>query len=70
MEDLYTFGKTKYVPADPIEHSVSRFVKNVLLVLYTTAKCTFLGILVIVKSLVFLIIPRSEKDIQFQVALV
>lgn len=70
MDDLYSFGKTKYIPADPIQRSIFRTVANLLLVAHTVIKCTALGILLALKSLVFLVIPRSSKDIQHQVALV
>lgn len=70
MDDLYSFGKTKYVRADPIQRSLFRFTANILLVLYTVLKCTILGILLALKALMFLVIPQSSKDIQYQVALV
>lgn len=70
MDDLYSFGKTKYVRADPIQRSIFRFVANVLLVSYTLLKCIVLGILLALKSLVFVIIPQFSKDVQYQVALV
>lgn len=70
MDDLYSFGNTKYVRADPIQRSIFRIVANVLLVSYTLLKCTVLGILLALKSLVFVIIPQSSKDVQYQVALV
>lgn len=70
MDDLYSFGKKKYIPADPIQRSATRTVKNVLFVLYLSVKCTVLGIFVIIKSIIFLVIPRFSKNIQNQVALV
>lgn len=70
MDDLYSFGKIKYIPADPIQRSIFRYVANVLLVSYTVIKCTVLGILLALKALVLLVIPQSSKDIQHQVALV
>lgn len=70
MDDLYSFGRSKYNPADPIQRSIFRYLKNVSLVLYTFVKCTFFGIFIILKSLLFVFIPRSWKDIQNQVALV
>lgn len=70
MDDLYSFGKKKYVPADPLQRSPIKFVKNVLLVLYATVKCTVLGVFIIIKSILLFIIPRFDKDIQNQVALV
>lgn len=70
MDDLYSFGKEKYIPADPVQRSVIRLVTNIALVAVAAAKCTFLGIFIIFKSLLFLVIPRSSKDIQHQVALV
>lgn len=70
MEDLYSFGEEKYIPADPIQRSILRFVKNVAIVVVTAVKCTVLGIFIIFKSLLFLIIPRFSKDIQYHVALV
>lgn len=70
MEDLYSFGKKKYIPANPIQRSLLRFVKNVAIVAVTAVKCAFLGILIIFKSILFLIVPRFSKDIQYHVALV
>lgn len=70
MEDLYSFGKTKYIPADPLQRSVFSFVKNVVIVLFATVKCTVLGIFIIAKSLLLLFVPSFPKDIQNQVALV
>lgn len=70
MDDLYSFGKTKYVRADPIQRSIFRIVANVLLVSYTLLKCTVLGILLALKSLLFVILPKFPKDVQYQVALV
>lgn len=70
MDDLYSFGKTKYVPADPIKRSIFRSVKNVLLVLFAALKCTILGIFIIIKAVILFVIPKFPKDIQYQVALV
>lgn len=70
MDDLYSFGKKAYVPADPIQRSAIKLVKNVLIVLYATVKCTVLGVFVLIKSLLLIIVPRFDKDIQNQVALV
>lgn len=70
MDDLYSFGKAKYIPADPLQRSVFPIIKNVLLVLFSTVKCTFFGIFIILKSLLFSFIPRFPKNIQNQVALV
>lgn len=70
MDDLYSFGRSKYNPADPIQRSIFQYLKNVSLVLYAFVKCTFFGIFIILKSLLFVFIPRFPKDIQNQVALV
>lgn len=70
MDDLYSFGASKYIPAEPLQQSVFGVLKNVAIVLFATAKCTFLGIFIILKSLLFVFIPRFSKDIQNQVALV
>lgn len=70
MDDLYSFGKRKYIPADPINRSILRFVKNVLFVFLTTVKCTVFGVFILIKSLIFMVIPELDKDIQNQVALV
>lgn len=70
MDDLYSFGNIRYIPADPIKRSIFRTVKNVLHVLFAVVKCTVLGIFIIIKAIVLLVIPSSSKDIQNQVALV
>lgn len=70
MDDLYSFGKEKYIPADPIQRSILLFVKNLVFVVVAAVKCTFLGIFIIFKSILFIIVPRFSKDIQYQVALV
>lgn len=72
MDDLYSFGKTKYVPADPMERSSFRLVTNVLWVWYTVIKCTVLGILLTINSLLFAAVStkKSKKNIQHKVALV
>lgn len=70
MDDLYSFGKKTYIPADPIQRSALKFVKNVLLVLYASVKCTVLGVFITIKSLLLFVIPHFDKDIQNQVALV
>lgn len=71
MDDLYSFGKTKYVAADPLPRSSSRLVVNVLSVWYAVIKCTVLGILLTIKSFLFNDSKqKSSKSIQHQVALV
>lgn len=72
MDDLHSFGKTKYVPADPIERSSFRLVTNVLWVWYAVIKCTVLGILLTIKSLLLAAVStkKSKKNIKDQVALV
>ncbi|XP_031626039.1 17-beta-hydroxysteroid dehydrogenase 13-like [Contarinia nasturtii] len=70
MDDLYSFGKTKYIPADPINRSIFRIVKNVLLVFFAALKCTVLGVFIIIKAIILFVIPKFAKDIQNQVALV
>lgn len=71
MDDLYSFGKTKYIPAEPLPRSNFRLVTNVLSVWYLVVKCTVLGILLTIKKLLFDVSPRkSSKNIQHQVALV
>lgn len=70
MDDIYTFGQKPYIPADPLQRSVLRSGKNVLLFLLTSVKCSVFGIFILLKSIVFLFIPLPTKDIQNQVALV
>lgn len=71
MDDLYSFGKTKYVAADPLPHSSVRLVSNVLSIWYAVIKCTILGILLTIKSLLFdKSTKKFKKNIQNQVALV
>ncbi|XP_055322844.1 17-beta-hydroxysteroid dehydrogenase 13-like [Sitodiplosis mosellana] len=70
MDDLYSFGKYRYIPAEPLKRSIFRTAKNLLLVLFATVKCTVLGVFILIKSLILFIIPRFSKDIQNQVALI
>lgn len=69
MDNLYSFGKTKYIAANPIQRSIFRSAANSLLIVYTVMKCIVLGLLLALKTLVFVVIPQSSKDIQHQVAL-
>lgn len=73
MDNLYSFGKCKYVPADPIQRPVFRSMTNLLSVSYAVIKCTLLGLLIGIKLFVFhyIFLRRSpSKDIRHQVALV
>lgn len=70
MDNLYTFGKEKYVEADELKRSDLRTIINIIKLVATAVKCTILGIFIIIKSLVWSNLPFTAKDIQYQVALV
>lgn len=70
MDDIYLFGRKKYVPAEPVDKSVLRTLKNIFFVLISSVKCAVIGIFIIFKSLLFMVIPSTTKDIQNSVALV
>lgn len=70
MDDIYTFGMKQYVSAGPVERSLLRTIKNILLILATSVKCTIFGVFILMKSFIYMFVPTSSKDIQNQVALV
>lgn len=70
MDDIYTFGQTPYIPADPLDPTIARFVQNICILLITGVKCTIIGGFILLKSIVFLFVPVPSKSIQNKVALV
>lgn len=70
MENLYTFGKEKYIPADELHRTYFQTIKNITTLVLTAVKCTILGIFVTIKSLLQSILPFRPKDVRDQVALV
>lgn len=70
MENLYTFGKEKYIPADELKRSHLKTFKNIGIVVLTAVKCTIFGIFISIKSLLQFCMPLKPKDIRNQVALV
>lgn len=70
MDDIYTFGQKPYIPADPTDESITRFVQNIGILLFTAVKCTILGGFILLKSIVFLFVPVPSKNIQNKIALV
>lgn len=70
MENLYTFGRETYIPADELQRTYLHFVKNILIIVVTAVKCTVLGTFITIVSLLQFILPCRSKDIKNQVALV
>lgn len=70
MENLYTFGKEKYIPADELQRTYFQTIKNIITLVVIAVKCTIFGIFVTIKSLLQSILPFRPKDIRDQVALV